>query len=178
MHPVTILTDNQPLLFFMSCLQTNQMMIRWQESLSQLDISIEHMDGKINVIADAPSRTYKESLSPFSKQSLLSTDHSSCTQVLPTTTTQHLIINFPTSTTLPFITSMPSQTTPNRRMSNMTGRYENTHEYNPEDWELKINTESDENRRVCRPSLQLRTEAVAARRTPNTITTEQVNQIL
>ena len=60
----------------------------------------------------------------------------------------------------------------------MTGRYEYTDEYNPEDWELKLNTESDENRRVCGPTQHLRTEAAAARRPPNTITTEQVNQIL
>ena len=44
-HPVTILTDHQPLVGFISSLQTNQMMIRWQESLCQLDITIEHKDG-------------------------------------------------------------------------------------------------------------------------------------
>ena len=58
-HPVTILTDHQVLVNFMNTLQTNQMMIRWQESLSQLDITIEHIDGKQNMIADALSRTYK-----------------------------------------------------------------------------------------------------------------------
>ena len=31
---ITILTDHQILVAFMSCLQTNHMMIRWQESLS------------------------------------------------------------------------------------------------------------------------------------------------
>ena len=151
-HSVTILTDHQPLVAFMSSLQTNQMIIRWQESLSQLDMTIEHIDGKKNVIADALSRTYKESPSPSSEQSLLSTDHSNSTPVLPTITTQHLTLNLPTSTTLPCTTTMPSQTTPRRRMSNMTGRYEDTDEYNPEDWELKINTEYDENRRVWGPS--------------------------
>ena len=60
----------------------------------------------------------------------------------------------------------------------MTGRYECTDEHNPEDWELKINTESDEGRRVWGPSQHLRVEAAAATRTPNDITTEQVNQIL
>ena len=60
----------------------------------------------------------------------------------------------------------------------MTGRYEDTDEYNPEDWELKINTKSDESRRVWGPTQQLRTEAAAARRTSNTMTTEQVNQNL
>ena len=73
---------------------------------------------------------------------------------------------------------MASQTLLNRRMSNLTGRYEDTDKYNHEDWELKIKTESEESRRVCVPTQQLRTEAAAVRRTPNTITTEQVNHIL
>ena len=147
-HPVTILIDHQPLGTFMSSLHTTQMMIRWQESLGQPQITIEHMDGKKNVIADALSRTYQESPSPSSEQSLLSTDHSYSTPVLPTIAPQHLSDNLPTSTTLPLTTTMPSQTTPRRTMSNMTGRYENTEEYDPKDWELKINTESDENIRV------------------------------
>ena len=122
-HPVTILTDHQPLVAIMSCLQTNQMMIRWQESLRQLDINIEHIDGKKNMIADALSTIQKESPSPSSEQSLLSRDHSNSTPVLPTITTQHLTVNLPTSTTLPFTTTMPSQSTNRRRMSNITGRY-------------------------------------------------------
>ena len=60
----------------------------------------------------------------------------------------------------------------------MTGRYEKTDKYDPEDQELKINTESDHNRRFWRPTQQLRAEAAAARRSPNTIIIEQVNQIL
>ena len=44
-HPVTILTDHQPLVAFMSSLQTDQMIMRWQESLDQLDITIEQIDG-------------------------------------------------------------------------------------------------------------------------------------
>ena len=115
-HPVTILTHHQPLVAFMSSLQIKQMMIRWQASLSQLDINLEHIDGRKKVIADALIRTYKESPSPSSEQSLLSTDHSYSTPVLPTITTQHLTVNLPTSTTLPFTTTMPSQTTPRRRM--------------------------------------------------------------
>ena len=177
-HPVTILTDYQPLIPFMSSLQTNQMIIRWQESLSQLDINIEHIDGKKNVIADALSRTYKESPCPPSEQSPLSADHSNSTLVLPTITPQHLTVNVPMSTTLPFTTTMPSQPTPRRRMSNMSSRYETTDKYDPDDWELKINSESDGNRRVRAPTQRLRSGAAAARRYPNTITTEQVNQIL
>ena len=96
-HPVTLLTDYQPLVAFMSSLQTNPMIIRWQESLSQLDITIEHIDGKKNVIGDALSRTYKNSPCPSSEESLLSTDHSYNTPVLPTIATQHLTINLPIS---------------------------------------------------------------------------------
>ena len=86
-HSVTILTDHQLLVAFMSSLQTNAMMIWWQESLSQLDITIEPIDSKKNVIADALSRPFKESPSPSSEQSLLSTVHSNSTPVLPTITT-------------------------------------------------------------------------------------------
>ena len=132
-HPVTVRTEQQPLVAFMSSLQTNQMMIRWQEGLSHLDITIEHIDSKENVIADSFSRTNKESPSPTSEQSLISTDHSNSTAVLPTTRTQHLTVNFPTSTTLPYTITMPSQSTTRRRISNMTRRYEYTDEYNPED---------------------------------------------
>ena len=41
-HPVTIMSDHRPLLGFMKSLQTNPIMIRWQESLSQLNITIEY----------------------------------------------------------------------------------------------------------------------------------------
>ena len=57
-HPVTIMTDYRPLLGFMKSLQTNPMLIRWQESLSQLDIIIEQLEGKKNIIADTFSRIY------------------------------------------------------------------------------------------------------------------------
>ena len=143
-HPVPILTDQQPLVAFMSSLQTNQMMISWQESLSQLDINIEHIDCKKNIIADALSSTYKESPSPSWEQSLLSTDHSKSTPVLPTISLQHPPINLPTSTTLPFTTTIASPTRRNGRMSNLTSRYEDSDEHDREDWELKIDTESDE----------------------------------
>ena len=60
-HRVTMVIDFLPLVAFMSALQTNQMRITWQESLSQLHITVEHIFGKKNVIADALSRTYKKS---------------------------------------------------------------------------------------------------------------------
>ena len=82
------------------------------------------------------------------------------------------MVNLPTSTTLPFSSTMPSQTTPNRRMLNMTARDKDTVQYDPEDWELKINSESDESRSVCRRSQQPRTEAAVPRRTHNPIATE------
>ena len=60
-------------------------------------------------------------------------------------------------------------------MSNMTARYEDTDAYDPETWQLTINTESDTSRRVCGPTQQLSTAAAAARKSNNTIITEQVN---
>ena len=108
-------TDHMPLVGFMSSVQTNQMMISWQESLSQLDITIDHIDGKKNMIADALSRTYKESTSPSCEQSLLSTNYSNSIPLLLTTTSQPLTVNLPTSNTLR-TTSMPSLTTTRRRM--------------------------------------------------------------
>ena len=86
-HPVTILSDHQPLVGFMSSLQTNQILIRWQARLRQLDITIEHIGGKKNVIADAFSRTYKDFPFPTSELFLLSTVHSNSTQVLRSITT-------------------------------------------------------------------------------------------
>ena len=140
-HSVTSLTDHQLLVACISSLQTNQIMLRWQESLSQLDITMEHIDHKTNVIADALSRTYTASPSASSKQSLLYTDHYNSTSVLPTITTHHLPLNLATSTTLPCTSIMRFQNRTRRAMSNITGRYEDSHEYDPEDWELKINTE-------------------------------------
>ena len=67
-HSVTMLTGHQPLVAIMSSLQTNQVMSRWSESLSQLDITMEHIYGKKNVIADALSRTYEESPSASCEQ--------------------------------------------------------------------------------------------------------------
>ena len=106
-HTVTILIDHQPLVAVMSFLQTNQMLIRWQESPRQLDINIEHIDGNKNAIADARSRTHEESPFHCSKQFLLSPVHSHGTLVLTTVTTQHLTGNLSTSTTLPSITTIP-----------------------------------------------------------------------
>ena len=161
-HPVTVLTDHQALVNFMNSLQTNQMMIRWQERLGELDITIEHIDGKQSMIADTLSRAYKEPPPPSPEQSPPPTDHFYSTPVLPTTTTQDLTVNLRTSTTSHPSTTMPSQITSRQRMSNLTGRYEDSDKYDAENWELKINPEPDENRRVWGPTQQLRTEAAAA----------------
>ena len=114
-HPVTILTDYRPLLGFMKSLQTNSMMNRWQESLSQLDITIEYLEGKKNIIADALSRIYNSIKIPPTRDSTSSPDNRhSFTAQLPVTT-NHLIFPTPYLTIpLPIITSsttlMPSQT--------------------------------------------------------------------
>ena len=60
----------------------------------------------------------------------------------------------------------------------MNGRYENTDGYDPEAWVRKVNMESDKSRTFWGPTRQLRSEPAAARRSPDTITSEQINQIL
>ena len=42
-YAVTIVTDYRPLQGFMKSLQTNPMLSRWQESLSQLHTTIEYL---------------------------------------------------------------------------------------------------------------------------------------
>ena len=57
-HAVTIVTEHRHLRGFMKSLHTNLMLIRWQESLSQLDTTIEYLEGKKHIIGDALSRIY------------------------------------------------------------------------------------------------------------------------
>ena len=55
-HKITIRTDHQALVSFMKNIQTNQMKRRWQEFMSQFDITLEHIKGENNAIADFLSR--------------------------------------------------------------------------------------------------------------------------
>ena len=133
-----IVTDYKPLPGFLTSLQTNPMLIRWHESLSQLDINIIHLEGKKNIIADALSRIYNPIKMPAIRDSTSSPDnrHSSTAQ-LPVTT-NYLIFQPPYLTIpLPIITSsittIPFHTKNRITTGNSTRRYE---EDNLQYWEL------------------------------------------
>ena len=55
-HLITVVTDHMLLLGFMKSPQTNAVLIRSQESLSELDTTIEQLECKENINADALSR--------------------------------------------------------------------------------------------------------------------------
>src|SRR5438445_9263140 len=101
----------------MKNIQTNQMKRRWQEFMSQFDITLEHIKGKDNAIADLLSRAYKPQDSPPTQLSAPSpSDHS----VLPPVVTNHLHIRYPhIFNNLPqtYQSKMPAQ-----RFSHITGK--------------------------------------------------------
>ena len=104
------------------------MLIRWQESLSQLDTIIDYLEGKKNVIADALSRIYNAIKIPPTRDSFSPPDtrHTSTPQ-LPIITnyltfpTPYLHIPLPTITSY---TTMPSQTHSRITAGNSTRRYD------------------------------------------------------
>ena len=137
-HPVTILTDHRPLTGFLKSLQTHPMLIRWQESLSPLDTTIEHLEGKTNVIADALSRIYNTIKIPPTRDSFSPPDNRhSFTAQLPfitnhlTIPTPYLHIPLPTITSY---TTMPFQTNHRITAGNSTRRYD---EHDTEYWESR-----------------------------------------
>ena len=104
------------------------MLIRWQESLRQLDTTIEHLEGKKHVIADALSRIYNHIKIPPTRDSFSPPDNRhSFTAQLPVIT-NHL--TFPTPylhTPLPTITSyttLPTQTNNRITAGNSIRRYD------------------------------------------------------
>src|SRR5205807_8922149 len=91
-HKITIRTDHQALVSFMKNIQTNQMKRRWQEFMSQFDITLEHIKGEDNAIADLLSRAYKPQDSPPTQLPPHSpSDHS----VLPPVVTNHFPTVYP-----------------------------------------------------------------------------------
>ena len=165
-YPVTIVTDHRPLLGFMKSLQTNPMMIMWQESLSQLHITIEYLEGKKNIIADDLSRIYNHIKIQPTRDSTSSPDnrHSSTAQ-LPVTTndlifpTRHHTIPLPMFTAC--TTTMSCQSRNRVTAGNSTRRYE---EDDPEYWELlDINHQEDARTSALTSQLQ---QAARANRQP------------
>lgn len=61
-HTVTVFTDHNPLTFIHRMKTTNQRVLRWSLLLQDYDLSIQHLPGSQNVVADALSRTKECSL--------------------------------------------------------------------------------------------------------------------
>jgi len=119
-YKVIVLTDHKPLVTFMTTWQDKKMKIRWQQVMSEFDITIEHIEGKENFIADTLSRagTYKGSAS-LSSSDLSSLPNHTHT-LPPPVVVNHIIIShqhlLPPITNTNYPTSMP----PRRTMSGMT----------------------------------------------------------
>jgi len=92
---VIVLTNHKPLVTFMTTWQDKQMKIRWQQIISEFDITIENIEGKENFIADTLSRagTYKGSASPASSDLSSLPNH---THTLPPpVVVHHIFISHP-----------------------------------------------------------------------------------
>ena len=155
-HPITIVTDHQPLTGFLKCVHTNPILIRWHESLSQLDTTIENLEGQKNVIADALSRTYNPiKIPPTRDPCSLPDNRHSLTGQPPIIRNQlafatpYLHIPRPTITSY---TTIPSQTNNRITAGNSTRQY---NEDDPEYWEfLAINHQEDDRQRALTSQLQ------------------------
>jgi len=55
-EPVQVFTDHNPLTFIHRCKSSNQRVLRWSLLLQDYDLSINHIPGSENVVADALSR--------------------------------------------------------------------------------------------------------------------------
>ena len=55
-EPISVLTDSSPLTFIHHMKSSNQRILRWSLALQEFNLSISHILGTNNVIADALSR--------------------------------------------------------------------------------------------------------------------------
>jgi len=121
-NKVIVLTDHKPLVTFMTTWQDKQMKIRWQQVMSEFDITIEYIEGKENFIANTLSRarTYKGSASPSSSDLSSTLNH---TPILPPpVTVNHIFISHPHLQPPPTNTKYPTSMPPRRTMSGMAGK--------------------------------------------------------
>ena len=58
-EPISVLTDNNPLTFIHHMKSANQRILRWSLTLQEFNLSISHIPGTDNVIADALSRIFE-----------------------------------------------------------------------------------------------------------------------
>jgi len=120
-HKVIVLTDHK-LLAFMTTWQDKQMKIRWQQVMSEFDITIEHIEGKENFIADTLSRAGTYNGSAFPSNSDLSSSPSHTPTLPPPVVVNHILIShpylLPPTTNTNYPTSMPTR----RTMSGISGK--------------------------------------------------------
>ena len=174
-HPVTIVADHKPLTGFLKTLHTIPMLISWQESLCQLDTSIEHLQDKKDVTGDACSRIYNPIKIPPTRDSFSPPDNRySYTAQLPVIT-NHLTLPTP-YLHIPLLiitscTTIPIQTKNRLTAGNSTRRYdEDDSEYREC---LDINHQEDDTTRVLTNQLQ---QAARANRQPfSTLSATAVN---
>lgn len=62
LHPVVVYSDHNPLTFLQSLQNANQRLMRWALFLQPYRLSIRHIRGADNVLADALSRARDESM--------------------------------------------------------------------------------------------------------------------
>ena len=121
-YRVMVLTDHKLLVTFMTTWQDKQMNIRWQQLMSEFDMTIKYIEGKENFTPDTLSRagTYKGSASPSSPDLSSSLNH---TSILPSpVVVTHILIShqhlLPLQTNINYLNSIP----PKRTMSGMAGK--------------------------------------------------------
>jgi len=121
-HKVIVLTDHKPLITFMTTWQDKQMKIRWQQIMSEFDITTEHIEGKENFIADTLSRagTYKGSASSSSSDLSSSPNHTPT--LPPLVVVNHIFISHPHLLPPTTNTKYPTYMPPRRTMSGMAGK--------------------------------------------------------
>jgi len=121
-HKGIVLTVHKPLVTFMTTWQDKQIKIRWQQVMSEFDITIEHIEGKENFIADTVSRagTYRGSDPPSRSDLSYLPNH---TPTLPPPVVgNHVFISHLHLLPLTTNTNYPSSMPPSRTMSGMTGK--------------------------------------------------------
>lgn len=175
-HPVTIVTDYKTLPGFLKSLQPNPMRIRWQESPSQLDTTMDHLEEKKHVIAAALTRIYRPIKIPTTRDftSPLDNMQSSVAQ-LPVTIndltfpTRYLHIPLPTIISH---TTMPSKNDNRITAGNRTRTYA---ESDSESWKL-LNIKQQQDDRTRPLTSQLQQEDTANRQPLATPSAAVVNR--
>ena len=164
-HPVTIVTNYKTVTGFLKSLQPNPLRIRWQESQSQLDTTMDHLEEKNHVIAAALTRIYRPIKIPTTRDftSPLDNMQSSVAQ-LPVTINN---LTFPTRYLHIPLPTIISHTTMSSKHDNRITAVNRTRTYDESDsesWKLLNITEQWDVR--TRPLTSQLQQAATANRQP------------